>query len=191
MKLASLAFVLFAALQTIAADPDRPKKTILEVQYPERVFVNEKGNVCADFGKAAFGWLEISAPKENLKYFLSLGELLFPDGTVCRTPGRNVRAEGVAWHTEKEGFQRIPVSPDLRNSFSAKEGDPAGVRPEFGLVMPFRAVEIYKAAFPVTKDTVRRHVVTYPANRTESSFACSDARLEKVYGFCKHTMFAT
>ena len=174
-----------------AGSPYDLKQTIAEVQMPERVFTNEAGNVTVDFGKDAFGWLEICAPAPGLEYFLALGEHLMPNGVVGRSPGRCVRAEGVAWHTEKAGFQRIPVSPDLRNSFSAKEGDPAGVRPEFGLVMPFRAVEIYKAAFPVTKDTVRRHVVTYPANRTESSFACSDARLEKVYGFCKHTMFAT
>ena len=180
-----------ASVAVRAGNPYDLKQTVAEVQAPERVFVNANGNICVDFGRDAFGWLEISAPQPGLDYFLGIGESLLKNGVLNRNPGRVVRSLGVAWHTEKAGFQRVPIAPDLRNSFSAKEGEPAGVRPEFGIVMPFRAVEIYKAGFPITKDTIRRHVVSYPADRSESSFTCNDARLDKVYDFCKHTMFAT
>ena len=180
-----------AALAAPAAYLGEPKQTVVEVQYPERVFTNASGRLCADFGKDAFGWLEINAPAAGLEYFLAMGEHLFEDGTLNRTPPPCVRCVGVKWHTEKVGFQRLPVPPDMRNLFPDKVGVPISLPKKFGVVMPFRAVEIYDCAFPVTKSTIRRHVVTYPADCSESSFTCDDLRLTKVWEFCKYSMFAT
>lgn len=181
----------FAALAASASCPDEPKRTVAEIQFPERVFTNAAGRLCADFGKDAFGWLEIDAPAAGLDYFLAMGEHLLGDGTLNRIPPPCVRCAGVRWHTEKAGFQRLPMPPDLRNLFAAKEGAAIALPKEFGTVMPFRAVEIYDCAFPVTRETIRRRVVTYPADRAESSFSCDDARLTAVWDFCKHSMFAT
>ena len=161
------------------------------MQYPERVFTNAAGRLCVDFGKDAFGWLEIHAPAAGLEYFLAMGEHLWEDGTLNRTPPPCVRCIGVKWHTERAGFQRLPVPPDMRNLFPDKVGVPISLPEKFGLVMPFRAVEIYDCAFPVTKATIRRHVVTYPADRSESVFSCNDVRLTAVWDFCKYSMFAT
>ena len=179
------------ALNASAACFGEPKQLVAEVQYPVRVFTNAAGRVCADFGKDAFGWLEVDAPAAGLSYFLAMGEHLLDDGTLNRLPPQCVRCIGVKWHTEKPGFQRLPVPPDLRNLFAAKEGAAIALPEKFGVVTPFRAVEIYECAFPVTEKTIRRRVVTYPADRGESSFSCDDSRLTAVWDFCKHSMFAT
>ena len=180
-----------AALAAPAAYLGEPKQTVVEVQYPERVFTNAAGRLCADFGKDAFGWLEIDAPASGLDYFLAIGERLRDDGTLDRTPPPCVRCIGMKWHTEKSGFQRLPVPPDMRNLFPDKVGMPISLPEKFGIVTPFRAAEIYECAFPVTAKTIRRHVVTYPADRSESSFICDDLRLTRVWDFCKYSMFAT
>lgn len=167
------------------------KEVIATEEHPCRVFTNAAGRVCADFGRDAFGWLEIDAPRAGLEYFICLGEHLLPDGTVNRHTGRCVRCVCVKWHAEKTGFQRIPIPADPRNLFPSTEGLPIAVRPEFGIVMPFRAVEIFSCAFPITASNIRRHVLSYPADRNEASFECNDERLNKVWEFCKYSMFAT
>ena len=168
-----------------------PKQTVAEVQYPERVFTNSAGRLCVDFGKDAFGWLEIDAPAAGLDYFLAIGEHLNHDGTLNRMPPGTVRCVGVKWHTERTGFQRVPTPPDLRNLFAAKEGAAIELPEKFGIVTPFRAAEIYSCAFPMTAKTIRRCVVVYPADRDESAFSCDDPRLTAVWDFCKYSMFAT
>ena len=48
----------FCPVDVLAGDPYDLKATIAEVQYPERVFTNDAGNVVVDFGKDAFGWFD-------------------------------------------------------------------------------------------------------------------------------------
>ena len=144
------------------------------------------------FGKDAFGWLEIDAPAAGLEYFMNIGEILWEEtGLVDRKPGRCIRACGVKWHTEKSGFQRVPVAPDLRNLFTAGEGSPVRIPEKFGIVTPFRAVEFYRADFPVNAKTVRRFVISYPADRTESSFACDDETLNRIWQVGAYTLELT
>ena len=190
-KAACLPFLACAALSVRAGRLGEPRQTVAEVQYPERVFTNAAGRLCADFGKDAFGWLEIDAPAAGLGYFLAMGERLRDDGTLDRTPPQCVRCVGVKWRTERAGFQRLPVPPDMRNLFAAKEGAAIAIPKEFGVILPFRAVEIYECEFPLTRERMRRHAVVYPADRSESSFACDDPRLTAVWDFCKYSMFAT
>ena len=78
---------------------DSPKQTVAEVQYPERVFTNGEGRLCVDFGKDAFGWLEIDAPTAGLNYFLAMGEQLKHDGTLNRMPSGTVRPPFTFWFT--------------------------------------------------------------------------------------------
>jgi hypothetical protein len=164
MRRSVIGIISFATLfyggVAIGSDPCSLKSTVAEVQYPERVFTNETGNIVADFGKDAFGWLEISAPAAGLEYFINIGEILWnANGIVDRNPGVNVRARGVKWHTEKVGFQRVPVAPDLRNEFDAGEGRTIKLPKKYGVVTPFRAVEFYHAEFPVDISSIRRYVI--------------------------------
>lgn len=180
-----------AATRGGAAPVGPAKATVARAERPTRFFRNAAGRLCADFGRDAFGWLEIDAPRAGLEYFIVLGEHLLSDGTINRAPGQCVRVVCARWHTEKAGFQRVPLPPDPRNSFPAAEGVPIPVRPEFGVVMPFRAAEIHECGFPLDARKIRRLAVSYPADRDEASFECDDDRLNKVWDFCRHSMFAT
>ena len=169
----------------------RPLETAATVQHPQTAFTNAAGRVVLDFGQDAFGWLEIDAPGPGLRYFAGLGERLKDDGTVDRRPGGSVRAIGVRWKTEGRGFRRVPLPPDLRNTFAAEEGAAIEIPERFGTIAPFRAVEFYQGDFPLTTGNVRRVVVSYPAKENDSAFACDDPRLERVWDFCKRSLFAT
>ena len=179
---------LFAALSASAVGSPCP--TVATVERPVRVYTNDAGRITVDFGRDAFGWLELVAPRTG-DYFVVLGEKLGADGGVERGFAPNVRAVGAKWRVEAPGVHRVPVAPDMRNSFPAKEGAPIPTRPEFGVLTPFRAVEFFDAPFEVTADVVRRQVVSVPADRGESAFSCDSSALVRVYDFCKHTMFAT
>lgn len=184
-----LAFcALLAAISAPTAGS--PCLTVATAERPVRVFTNAAGRVTVDFGRDAFGWLEFVAPQTG-DYFVVLGEKLAADGSVERGFAPNVRTVGARWRIGTPGVHRVPVAPDMRNSFPAKEGAPIPTRPEFGVVTPFRAVEVFDAPFEVTADTIRRQVVSVPADRGESAFACDSDALVRVYDFCRHTMFAT
>lgn len=190
-SVALVALFLVAAADACGGDALALKGTVALPEVPERIFTNSAGNVCVDFGKDAFGWVEIHAPAAGLEYFVGLAECLLENGSIDRLCGRYVRAYGIKWHTERTGFQRVPIPVDLRHSFSVKEGSPIALPDEFGTVTPFRAVEIYSADFPVTMQTIRRYVVRYPADYDEARFVSSDIRLNAVWEFCKYSMFAT
>lgn len=167
-----------------------PCLTVATAERPAAIFTNAAGRVTVDFGRDAFGWLEFVAPRTG-DYFVVLGEKLAADGSVERGFAPNVRTVGAKWRIGTPGVHRVPIAPDMRNSFPAKEGAPIPTRPEFGVVTPFRAVEVFDAPFEVTEDTIRRQVVSVPADRGESAFACDSDALVRVYDFCRHTMFAT
>ena len=54
--------------------------------------------------------------------------------------------------------------------------------------MPFRAAEFARSPFPPTARNVRRVVVRYGYDLAESSFRCSDERLNRIYDFCKRSI---
>ena len=154
------------------------------IEKPISVTTNAAGNVLLDFGEAAFGWLEfVDSPQGE--YDLSLGEIV-RDGAVWFAPSnsciRNVRLSGMT----VPGRFRVPMEPDRRNTHLNAGAIP--MPPEIGVVMPFRAVEISKVPFPVSRDSVRRVVVRYGYDLAESSFKCSDERLNRIYDFCKRSV---
>ena len=161
-----------------------PKAFAKTAESPVSISTNANGNVLVDFGEAAFGWLEFTDSVRG-SYALSLGEIV-RDGAVWFAPTnsniRNVRLAGEA----QDGLFRVPMAPGARNTRLDYACLP--MPPEIGVVMPFRAAEISKAPFPITKDSVRRIVVRYGYDAAESSFRCSDERLNRIYDFCKRSV---
>lgn len=161
-----------------------PRAFARSAEPPVSVTTNAAGNVLVDFGTAAFGWLEFtdSIPGE---YELSLGEIV-RDGAVWFAPTnsciRNVRLSGVAGC----GRFRVPMMPNLRNTWV--EGGAVLLPDDLGVVMPFRAAEFARSPFPPTVRNVRRVVVRYGYDLAESSFRCSDERLNRIYDFCKRSI---
>jgi len=166
-----------------------PKVVRGEMAAPVSVTTNEAGHAVVDFGKHQFGWLEVDVPRAGT-YAFAWGELLDEKGGVqtnafyTKEQGR-IRCAVTRGTFEKTGRQRIPY---LKGNGSAFHPEPL---PGFGVVMPFRWLEVVDAPFAITKDNVRQVPVYHPYDMNESSFSCDDEALNRVYEFCKHTIRAT
>ncbi|MBO7686554.1 MAG: family 78 glycoside hydrolase catalytic domain, partial [Kiritimatiellae bacterium] len=181
-----------AAACIAAGGPSDYKKTVQRRVAPVKVESRIPGRTLVDFGKMAFGFLELVPPAgARGPYEVRLGELLKPDGSVNMKPGATIRAARVTGVVEADGVLRVPLVADRRNTNGGREGAAILIPPEHGVIMPFRYVEVMQAPFTVTKDTVRMVAVNYPIDLTESSFSCSDERLNRIYDLCKHTILVS
>ena len=185
--------LLAAGSCALAGDPYDYKKTVQRRVAPTAVTTNAAGHALVDFGREAFGFLELLPPPGTAgDYDVNLGELL-KDGGVDMKPGATIRAARVRGRIDPSagGVHRVPLVPDRRNTSGGREGGAVKIPPEHGVIMPFRYAEFAAAPFPITKDSVRMVAVNYPIDMEASSFTCSDPRLVRIYDFCKHTILAT
>ncbi len=150
------------------------------------------GTFFADFGKAAFGTLELNYKTEKTETLtIRLGEKLL-DGKIDRNPGGTIRFSEVKLLVEpgKTKYQ-LQLVPDQRNTGPAAVALPDS----FPVVTPFRYAEIeWDSGFPKPEIT--------PANLTQiayfnyfdnstSSFSSSDTILNQVWEMCKYSQKAT
>ena len=156
---------------------------------PVRVVTNAQGRAFVDFGRAAFGWVELLPPRDMTRggpFVLHLGEKAA--GTnVDRQPGGTIRYSKVSGALTRPGIYRVPLNADARNTSGAAVLLPK----EFGVVMPFRYVEVEECPYPVTADNIRQIAVHYPFDTAAARFVSSDGMLDKVYAFCKYSIKAT
>ena len=192
MKTYMSLFLAALALAAAAHDPYDYKKTVQRRVAPETIATNAAGNVLVDFGREAFGFLELLPPPgANGAYAVNLGELL-KDGGVNMNPGATIRAACVQGRiAEGERIHRVPLVPDKRNTSGGAEGGAIRIPAEHGVIMPFRYAEFASVPFALTKDNVRMVAVNYPIDMNASSFTCSDPRLVRIYDFCKYSILAT
>ena len=169
-----------------------PLKTVQRHVAPVAVTHPIEGRTLVDFGKMAFGFLEfLPPPGARGEYEVRLGELVKPDGSVNMKPGATIRAAKVRGRIEADGVVRVPLVADRRNTNGGREGSAILIAPEHGVIMPFRYAEVFHAPFVVTKETIRMVAVNYPIDASESSFSCSDERLNRIYDLCKHTIIVS
>lgn len=169
-----------------------PLKTVQRRIAPVAVTRPIEGRTLVDFGGNAFGFLELTPPPgARGGYEVRLGELVKPDGSVNMKPGATIRAARVKGRVEADGVLRVPLVADRRNTTGGREGGAIQIAPEHGVIMPFRYAEVFQAPFEITKDTVRMVAVNYPIDMAESSFSCSDDRLNRIYDLCKHTVIVS
>ena len=196
MKTTSRSILVVAAAATAvcvaAGGPSDYKKTVQRRVAPAKVECRIPGRTLVDFGREAFGFLELVPPAgARGPYEVRLGELLKPDGSVNMKPGATIRAARVTGVIESDGVLRVPLVADKRNTTGGREGGAILIPPEHGVIMPFRYVEVMQAPFTVTPETVRMVAVNYPIDLSESSFSCSDERLNRIYDLCKHTILVS
>ena len=173
-------------------DPDDLLATVERNVSAASVSTNTAGNVVFDFGREAFGRLEIMAPEGSSgECVVRLGELLDGAGGVNMHPGATIRSAEVRAAVVPGAWSRVPLVADKRNTSGGREGRAAQVRREHGVVMPFRYAEFVSAPFALGPDSVRQVAVEYPVDRGASSFRCSDERINRVYDFCRHSTIAT
>ncbi|MDD4101325.1 MAG: family 78 glycoside hydrolase catalytic domain [Kiritimatiellae bacterium] len=183
----------FATADELGADtPLRYPLTQKQVK-PVRVVTNSLGRVFVDFGRAAFGWVELLTPPEMQRggaFTLHLGEKA--NGlSVDAKPGGTIRYAKVRGALTRPGVYRVPLEADKRNTSGGKEGSAILLPPEFGVVMPFRYVEIEECPYPVTAETIRQIAVHYPFDMQAAAFVSSEKVLDQIYSFCKYSIKAT
>ena len=156
---------------------------------PVNIVTNEKGHVFLDFGRAAFGWLEI-VPQKDKPYIgpfaLRVGEKA-KSHAVDMAPGGTIRCAEVSGALTQPTIYRVPFIADKRNT----SGDAVEMPPEIGIVMPFRYVEVEECPVPVSAESIRQVAVFYPFDDKTSAFVSNDRTLDRVYAFCKYSIKAT
>lgn len=167
---------------------DRQKASFHEVT-PRRLKPTRPGRYFVDFGRAAFGTLELTAvaAREGEMLELFLGERKNDDLTVNKEPG-----------VSNIGFQRIelPLKKGRHNykveipSHRARYPHSQKLASFYPEVMPFRYVEmIGPAGFEL--ENIHQLALFYYFDEEASSFSSSDQRLNDVWDLCKYTLKAT
>lgn len=166
-----------------------------EPACPVSVTTNASGHLLVDFGRHAFGWLEVDVAVTG-RYAIVWGELVDADGSVVMdrrftTDEGTIRCACTKGEFTRTGIQRIPYV-NANGSFYFGKDDPGGAPVgDFGTVMPFRWAEIIEAPFPDMWRSIRQIPVWYPYDMVEESFESSSAALDKVHDFCKYSIQAT
>jgi len=163
-------------------------------QAPVAVTTPAPGVVLVDFGKVAFGNVEITAPEGAAGDFkVHFGES-FKDGRINRKPPGTVRysfTEG-KWTGGKR--QVVAPAPDARNTQQGKGFDPPAILTpkEWGVITPFRWLEI--EGWPgeaKPEQFVRRAAFSADWEDDASHFKSSDETLNRIWELCKYSIKAT
>ncbi|AHF91224.1 alpha-L-rhamnosidase [Opitutaceae bacterium TAV5] len=142
-----------------------------------------------DFGRVAFGNLELAPPAGMTgEIVVHLGEA-FSGGRIERHPPGSVRYAKVAVSLAGDGRPVVVAPPpDERNTNEIAVLLP----PEWGVVLPFRWVEIegwpVDAAPPVVR---RRAAFAKTWDDHAAAFTCSDPLLDRIWELCRYTIKAT
>ena len=154
---------------------------------PVSVSTNAAGHAVFDFGLHQAGWAEVFVGQPGAYDFI-WGELLDANGSVqtnelyTSAQGRIRYARSHA-NFDAAGWKRIPYQ-----SAGAFNGKSVG---RFGIVMPFRWLEVAVAPCPIAPENVRQVPLYYPYDMSESHFESDSDALNRVYAFCKHSIRAT
>jgi hypothetical protein len=147
-----------------------------------------------DFGRVSFGNIHLTPPAGvDPKVTVHFGED-FKDGRVNRKPPGTVRY--VAATVSLQGGTPTIVSPpaDARNTQTGGPNLPPAVRtpPEWGVVVPFRWVEIEGWPGELKPEhLVRKSAFASTWDDDAAHFDCSDATLNRIWEFCKYSIKAT
>jgi hypothetical protein len=157
---------------------------------PVRLVRKTEGHYFVDFGKAAFGTVEltVTSPVSRKVVEVHLGEVAADSNSVHRNPGGSRRYRKMSLtldagtHTYK-----VAITPDRRNTGPQAIKMPAYI----GEVMPFRYCELVNVPTPIDASNIRQIVAHYPFDDAASSFTSSDPVLNDVWEFCKYSIKAT
>lgn len=147
------------------------------------------GHWQADFAQHAFGWLELTlAVPHATTLEVRLGEKCDAAGRVDLNPGGTIRSAAVtlALRPGRHTY-RVETLRDERNTTGAAVLLP----PEFGVVLPFRHVELICYPGPLTPADLTQVRLEYPFDATAATFASSAAGLDAVWEFCKYSIQGT
>jgi hypothetical protein len=186
-KTVSASGVLAILLATVAVVSGAPVQLVPEP--PVQITAGASNVFLVDFGRVAFGNLQLTPPTNAAgNITVRFGEAL-ADGRINRTPPGSVRYGEVA--ATLEGAGPIVVAPpaDKRNT-----AQPQAVLtpPEWGVVLPFRWVEIEGWPGELHPENLRRRAAFASTwNDDAAAFHSSDETLNHIWELCRYSIKAT
>jgi len=147
--------------------------------------------ILVDFGKVSFGNIHLTAPAgANQSVTVHYGED-FKDGRVNRKPPGTVRY--VPATASIKGGATAVVSPPADERNTKTKGHPAVLTPpEWGVILPFRWVEIEGWTGDLKPEQIiRKSAFASTWNDDAAHFECSDKTLNRIWAFCKYSIKAT
>jgi hypothetical protein len=157
---------------------------------PLRVLLKGRGHYFVDFGRAAFGTVELTltSPATGHEVEVHLGEVPAGSDSIEREPGGTRRYRMMKLKlNEGTHTYRVAITPDRRNTGRNAIKMPKDV----GEVMPFRYCEIVNCPSPLNASKIRQIAVHYPFDETASRFQSSNNVLNDVWDLCKYSIKAT
>jgi hypothetical protein len=183
------AVTAWAAVAAAAAGPAFAAPVHLVPQPPTRISIVAPGTVLVDFGRVAFGNLRIVPPAGATgSITVHFGEALV-DGRVNRTPPGSVRYSAV--RVTLDGAPALVAAPPLDERNTRQ---PAAILtpPEWGVVTPFRWVEIEGWPGELHADQLRRQAAFAATwDDQAASFTSSDDLLDRIWELCRYSIKAT
>jgi hypothetical protein len=149
----------------------------------------DDGTILLDFGKVAFGNLEVKAPESlsgDLKFHFGEASKA---GRIDRKPPGTVRYARAEASLKGGQTQVIAPPPNERNTTHPKA---IRLPEEWGVVLPFRWVEIegWDGTFDADR-VVRRAAYLKAWDDEAADFECSDPMLNRIWDLCKYSIKAT
>ncbi|MDQ8179193.1 alpha-L-rhamnosidase C-terminal domain-containing protein [Pelagicoccus sp. SDUM812005] len=164
--------------------------TVATPVAPHSVVELEPGRYLLDFGKVAFGYLELdlvaSAAGTLTVHF---GERGSEAGVMRELPQRSsVRYYSVPLEvSEGNGVYGVHPPRDARNTKPVAIAIPG----RFGTIAPFRYVEIETNGIELSKLEANQLAIHYPWDEYASFFRSSNEDLNALWDLCKYSMKAT
>ena len=181
--------VVIGIISLLAGLPARSASVHLVLQEPVAITNVAPGVIQVDFGRAAFGNLELTPPSNAKgRITVDFGEALV-NGRINQHPPGTVRFVRV--ETRLDGNQPLMVAPpaDKRNTT-----EPAAVLtpPAWGVVLPFRWVEIHGWPGELRPEQIQRRAA-FASNWDDhaAAFHSSDEALNRIWELCRYSIKAT
>ena len=151
----------------------------------------EPGVYLIDFGRVSFGNLRLNPPASvNGKIVVHFGEA-FTNGRINRKPPGSVRYQSTT--VQLKGTQTVVVAPPADKRNTRKKRPPAILTPpEWGVVLPFRWIEIEGWDGELLPEhLIRQSAYSATWDDNAASFECSDEMLNRIWDLCRYSIKAT
>ncbi|HEX4349968.1 MAG TPA: family 78 glycoside hydrolase catalytic domain [Verrucomicrobiae bacterium] len=161
----------------------------LTEQAPVMITNVAPGVILIDFGKVAFGNISLTPPANaSSTVTIHFGEAL-SDGRIDRHPPGSVRYAVAEAVLDGDKTLQVSPAPNARNTLQ-----PAAVLtpPEWGVVLPFRWVEVENWPGEMQPEQIRRQAAfASDWNEQASAFETSDPMLNRIWDLSRYSIKAT
>jgi alpha-L-rhamnosidase len=156
---------------------------------PEKIVKTGENSYFIDFGKDAFGKLELEInPSSKDTIIVHLGEKTEGLNRIDRKPPGTIRYHRILLPVEPGKTVYVPaITPDSRNTGPAAVHLPDSI----GVITPFRYCELENCNFELNPENIHQKALWHYFRDENSAFISSDTVLNKVWNISKYTIKAT